>query len=102
MNPELTSQSWVGGASGLKPDRAQPVSGGPSLHSGLEAPPHPASWDHSKSGSHFDRLQTPCRVTWLGLALGESIHSLLAWRWQRAPCYPQDQPNVAPHPRLYK
>lgn len=76
MNPELTSQSWVGGASGLKSDRAQPVSGCPSLHSGLEAPPHPASRDHSKSGSHFDLLQIPCRVTWLGLALRESTLSL--------------------------
>lgn len=38
MYPQQTSQSWAGGALGLKPDPVRPVSGCPSLHSGLEAP----------------------------------------------------------------
>lgn len=64
--------------------------------------PHSASEGHSESGSHFGLLQASCRVTWLGLAPGQPIHSLFAWRRQRSLCYPQNQPNIAPNTCLYK
>lgn len=66
MNPELTSQPRVEGAWGSSLTTRSQSQAAPSLHSGLEAPRHPASRDHSKPGSHFDLLQSSCRVTWLG------------------------------------
>ena len=100
MNPELTSQPWVEGAWGSSLTARSQSQAAPL--STVAWRPLPTQLPGTTPSLAPTLTSSSPHVGSPGLALGESFHSLFAWRQQRALCHPPDQPDVAPDPHLYE